>query len=137
MVTNRRMPESTSPNRWIMVLCLAGMALGVSVVGIGVAWSKLVTPAMVWSPQQATELKQAGDAFHAAREESPPSDLPGQSSTPRQPSPRELAEQRYNRLKADLAAAQSVRTDWGRRVVAIGFGLTIACGMGYLAFRGN
>lgn len=111
--------------------------MGLILIVIGVAWPKIVTPAMVWSPEQAEELQRAGDAFHAAREQTRP--IEGQESTQAgdpQATPRALAEKRYNRLKADLEAAQMVRTHWGQRVVAAGFGLTIVGGLGYLAARG-
>jgi len=112
--------------------------MGLVVTIIGVAWPKIVTPAMVWSPEQAEELQRAGDAFHAAREQTRP--IEGQESAASgdpQTTPRALAEKRYNRLKADLEAAQMVRTHWGQRVVAAGFGLTIVGGLGYLATRGH
>ncbi len=115
---------------------MAGIAIGIVLIVIGVAWPKIITPAMVWSPEQADELQRAGDAFHAAREQTRP--IEGQelaASSDPQASPRALAEKRYNRLKADLEAAQVVRTHWGQRLVAAGFGLTVVGGLGYLATR--
>jgi hypothetical protein len=131
------MSEIASTNRLSTAICLAILAMGLILIVIGVAWPMIVTPAMVWSPEQAEELQRAGDAFHAAREQTRP--IEGQESAQTgdpQASPRALAENRYNRLKADLEAAQKVRTHWGQRVVAVGFGLTIVSGLGYLAARG-
>lgn len=132
------MTEAPLKRHWLAVASLAGLVLGLVIVAIGLAWPKIVTPQMVWSPEQAEELQRAADSFHAAREQNRP--VEGQASGQEGAaalSPRALAEQRYNRLKNDLEAAQSVRTDWGQWVVAAGFGLTIAGGMGYLAVRGD
>lgn len=130
------MSELEPKNRLLTSTCLAVLVIGLLIVAVGVAWPKIVTPAMVWSPEQAEELQRAGDAFHAAREQTRP--IQGQQSAGAgdpQATPRALAEKRYNRLKADLDAAQQVRTHWGQRVVAAGFGLTIVGGLGYLATR--
>ena len=132
------MSEVATKNRMSTTTCLAVLVVGLLTVAVGIAWPKIVTPAMVWSPEQAEELQRAGDAFHAAREQTRP--IEGQESAGAgdpQATPRALAEKRYNRLKADLEAAQQVRTHWGQRVVAAGFGLTIVGGLGYLAARGN
>lgn len=126
------MSEIASTNRLSTSICLAVLAVGLIVIVIGVAWPKIVTPAMVWSPEQAEELRRAGDAFHAAREQTRPESA---GTSDPQATPRALAEKRYNRLQADLEAAQKVRTHWGQRVVAAGFGLTIVGGLGYLATR--
>lgn len=132
------MSEAAPKNRWWTTACLAGLVLGLLVIAVGIAWPKVVTPAMVWSPEQAEELQRAGDAFHAAREQNRPVDGSHPASgAGGAATPRELAEKRYNRLKGDLEAAQSIRTHWGQWVVAAGFGLTIACGLGYLATRGD
>lgn len=130
------MPELETKNRLSTATCLAVLFAGLVTVAVGIAWPRIVTPAMVWSPEQAEELQRAGDAFHAAREQTRP--IEGQESATGDPgvTPRALAEMRYNRLKADLEAAQEVRTHWGQRVVAAGFGLTIVGGLGYLATRG-
>lgn len=125
------MNEAPSKQPWLATLCLAGLVLGLLVVGIGVAWPKIVTPQMVWPPEKAEELKQAADSFHSAREQGRGA---GESGAP---SPRELAEERFNRLKSELETAQRVRGSWGHWVVAAGFGLTIASGLGYLALRGD
>lgn len=129
------MSELETKNRLSTATCLAVLFAGLLTVAVGIAWPKIVTPAMVWSPEQAEELQRAGDAFHAAREQTRP--IEGhESAGDSQTTPRALAEMRYNRLKADLEAAQKVRTHWGQRVVAAGFGLTIVGGLGYLAARG-
>lgn len=125
------MTEAPTKQPWPVTLCLAGLVFGLIVVGVGVAWPTIVTPQMVWPAEKAEELKQAADAFHSAREQGRGA---GESGAP---SPRELAEERFNRLKNELETAQRVRGNWGHWVVAAGFGLTIASGFGYLALRGD
>lgn len=127
------MSEVAPKNRLLTTVCLAVLVIGLLVIAVGIAWPKIVTPAMVWSPEQAEELQRAGDAFHAAREQTRPESA---GAGDPQATPRALAEKRYNRLKADLEVAQQVRSHWGQWVVAAGFGLTIASGLGYLASRG-
>lgn len=127
------MPEQESPSRFLPACCLALLVVGCVVIAIGVAWPSVVTPSMVWSDEQAEELQQAAAAFHNSRGEAAAATRSGRDGAKM----KELTEQKYNRLKNELEAAQRIRSDWGTWVIAVGFGLTTLGGLGYLASRGN
>lgn len=127
------MPEKDSQNRLLPACCLALIVIGCVIIGVGIAWPSVVTPSMVWSNEQAEELQQAAAAFHSSRGEAAAIARSGGDGV----KVRELTEQKYNRLKSELEAAQRVRSDWGTWVIAGGFGLTSLGGLGYLFMRGN
>lgn len=127
------MPDKESKSLLLPACCLALLVVGCVVIGIGAAWPSFVTPSMVWSEQQAEELQQAAAAFHSARGEAAAATRSGGDGA----RVRELTEQKYNRLKNELEAAQRIRSHWGTWVIAAGFGLTTLGGLGYLASRGN
>ena len=127
------MPEQESPSRFLPACCLALLVAGCVVIAIGAAWPSVVTPSMVWSNEQADELQQAAAAFHNSRGEAAAATRAGRDGA----KVRELTEQKYNRLKNELEAAQNIRSNWGTWVIAGGFGLTTLGGLGYLACRGS
>lgn len=127
------MPEKNLKTQLLPACCLALLVCGIAVIGVGVAWPSVVAPSMVWSDEQAEELQQAASAFHAARGEAAAATRSGGDGA----KVRELTEQKYNRLKNELEAAQNIRSNWGTWVIAAGFGLTTLGGLGYLASRGN
>lgn len=108
----------------------AGIVLGLVLAIAGWGWTAWSRPTDVWSPEQAAELQAADNAVHQAR--SPRGKAAGDSQATLKAAERRLAE-----LRAELDHARSVRNDWGRRVAACGLGLTIVCGLGYLASRGR
>lgn len=111
------------------LLLLLGTLAGLTVAGAAWIWSLMGSPADVWSPEQARALQAARDAVHEAR---------GSGEEVREESPELLKAQGLaNRLEADLADARNHRSLWATRVAAAGLALTIACGLGYLATRGD
>jgi len=122
---------------WLTRLCVAGVIAGFALIIVGLGWSLMATPGAVWSQEQAAELKAAYDALHDARSGigAPRSQGIGGG----EPDPRYLAaaQARLDRANAELERAQSVRDDFGRWGAASGLALTIACGLGYLASRGQ
>ena len=132
------MAENGSQTRWLHRICIAGVVLGAVLVIVGLGWSVVATPEAVWSMEQAAELKAASDAVHAARSGIPvaPDSQPGDAG---KPDPRYLAaaQARLERINADLEQARNVRDTWGQWAAAAGLALTIACGLGYLATRGQ
>jgi hypothetical protein len=110
-------------------LLTVGTFAGLAIAALAWAWSLLEKPADAWSPEQAKALQAARDAVHAAR---------GEGTEPPEGS-RELekAQAMVDRLEADLEEARSFRGRWATRVAAGGLALTIICGLGYLASRGN
>jgi hypothetical protein len=122
------MGESKPDSRRSTLLILGTIA-GLAIAAAAWGWSLLENPADVWSPDQAKALQTARDAVHAAR---------GDGMEVRQPSPElQKAQAIVDRLEADLEMARSYRGKWATRVAAGGLALTIVCGLGYLATRGD
>jgi hypothetical protein len=122
------MDESTPANRRSKLL-MAGTIAGVAIAAAAWGWSMVAKPTDAWSPEQAKLLQAAQVAVHAAR---------GEGTEVREDST-ELAKARAlaDRLEADLQEARSYRGRWSTRVAAAGLALTIVCGLGYLATRGD
>lgn len=122
------MGESKLDSRRSTLLILGTIA-GLTIAVAAWGWSLLENPTDAWSPDQAQALQAARDAVHAAR---------GEGMEVRQPSSElQKAQAMVDRLEADLEMARSYRSKWATRVAASGLALTIACGLGYLAARGN
>ena len=119
-------PKPDSRRQTQLILgTIAGLAIAVSAWG----WSLLEQPADAWTPDQAKALQVARDQVHAAR---------GEGTEVREVSPAlQKAQAMVDRLEADLENARSYRSKWATRVAAGGLALTIVCGLGYLATRGN
>jgi hypothetical protein len=122
------MGESKPDSRRSTLLILGTIA-GLAVAAAAWGWTLLEKPTDAWSPEQAKALQTARDAAHAAR---------GGGVEVRELSPElQKAQAMVDRLEADLEMARSYRSKWATRVAAGGLALTIACGLGYLAARGD
>ena len=117
------------------MLALAVVACGLLAVVGGVLWKSLAPVSLVWTDEQAAELAAADVARHAAQ--SGAHDHAGHdhgaSDSGDQTPGRAAAEERFNRLRGELDAARQLRDDLGLRLIQIGFALTAAGGLGYLA----
>lgn len=117
---------------------LGGMALGVVITSLAVAWMVLARPADVWSLEQANEYQAAGEALHAARSLHSTGEVAGSGrSAPDSDSAHDdrlaAAQQRFDRISASLELARNERRVWGRWIAGAGLALTIVCGLRYLA----
>jgi len=119
----------SKPRQRRSTLLIFGTIAGLAIAASAWAWSLLQKPADVWSPGQAKALQTARDAVHAAR---------GEGAEVRDVSPElQKAQAMVDRLEADLESARNYRGKWATRIAAGGLALTIFCGLGYLASRGN
>lgn len=114
---------------------LVGACLGVALVLVGLAWPAMIQPRHVWTPEQAAEFQAASDALQhgavgAERSPDAATTAPANAIDP-------AARRRFDAINAQLEAARYARDGWGRVAVACGLGLTILCGFGYLAVRGD
>lgn len=123
------------------MLSLVGMVLGLAVTLASVAWMAVVKPSTVWTPDQALEYQRAGEALHAARSPQPnsaaaPRDAPTAHATSAERTMALIAAQeRFNRIGAQLERARDQHQRWGRWAAGTGLALTILSGLGYLASR--
>lgn len=109
---------------------LTGIVVGVVLAIAGWSWTAWSRPTDVWSPEQAADLKASASAVHQARSSQDGDAEDVQAAL-------DAAQRRVDELNAELVHARNLRNDWGRRVAACGLGLTIVCGLGYLASRGR
>jgi hypothetical protein len=116
--------EEPAASRW-STFALAGMLVGTVLAVGGWIWSAKARPTDVWSHEQAAQLEAANNALHAARSSATGDDTARLAA----------AQQRADELNRQLEHAREVRDSWGRRAAAVGLGLTIASGLGYLATR--
>ncbi|BBO30576.1 hypothetical protein [Lacipirellula parvula] len=116
--------EKRSSSAWFMGIC-AGMLVAIAAW----SWSFMQQPADVWSPEQAKSLQAARDAVHSARG--------GGLRVSDDSKELERAQAVVDRLEIDLEEARTFRGRWASRVGAGGLALTIFCGLGYLATRGD
>jgi hypothetical protein len=129
--------EATAPRRRGAIACLMGMLAGALMLAAGLGWSAFASPAMVWSPEQAVEHQEAGEALHAARRAAAAS-VTGISDSATEESPELAAAQaRFDEIDTQLAAAQTRRQRTGVWLVRLGLGAMIVCGVGYLSLRGE
>jgi hypothetical protein len=119
-------PKPESRHQTPLILgTIAGLAIAAAAWG----WSLLEKPTDAWSPDQAKALQAARDEVHATR---------GEGTEVREVSPAlQKAQAMVDRLETDLENARSYRSKWATRVAVGGLALTIVCGLGYLAARGN
>jgi hypothetical protein len=117
---------------------LLGLALGALLAVGSLAWSRVLTQDLAWSPEQAAEYKAAHEALHDARSGRDPNDMTagsdahdGESKSPEFAA----AEKRFNDISAALDDARNARHAWGTWGVGAGLALMIACGLGFLATR--
>jgi hypothetical protein len=122
------MGETRSANRRSTLLVF-GTVAGIAIAAAAWAWAVLETPTDAWSPEQAKALQTARDAVHAARGEG--------LAISENSAELQKAQSLVSRLEAELEDARSYRGKWAARIAAAGLALTIACGLGYLAVRGN
>lgn len=110
------------------------MTLGTLLLALGLGWSSLAPPKLVWSPQQAAEYQAAGEALHAARRSTAATGVrPGEDAAT---SPELAAAQaRFDKIDSELADAQSRRQRTGAWLVRVALGTMILCGVGYLSLR--
>jgi hypothetical protein len=123
------MDVEPASNRRARIL-VAGLVVGLFLVLGGLVWSTLAAPSSVWSREQAAEYQAAGEALHAARSQSPASDGTAKSALT-------TAQQRFDRIEAELVAAQTGRQRISRWLVRLGLAAMLLFGVGYLASRGE
>lgn len=129
------MPRDSSGPGWASSVLLCGMMAGLLAAVGGVAWSIAAKPSSVWTPEQAAEFKAANDARHAATVADPAANGNGGPSP--DSTAMAAAQKRFELISAQLETARAARNRWGQVAAACGLGLTILCGMGYLAIRGE
>jgi hypothetical protein len=135
------MEDHAASNRQALV-CLAGLLAGLLVTLAGLAWMVLAKPSHVWSPEQAAELKAAGDALHAARSRDPGEAQQGQQATPQAagdasqaPPALAAAQARFDRIDAELESARTGRQRTGTWLLRLGLAAMVLFGVGYLSTR--
>jgi hypothetical protein len=132
-----RIPET---DRWPTIF-LAGILGGLVVAAAAWSWQVVAKPTALWSNEKAAELQQATTAVHEARR------THGRSANAAEGSSTDsldagtaalaAAEERFNELNDELERARSARESWGKWGAIAGLALTILCGLGYLATRGQ
>jgi hypothetical protein len=106
------------------------MLLGMLTIAIGASWSLMVSPAQVWSAEEALEYQAANDALHEARTKNRVDSGEGEMSPAMA-----AAKARFDRIDAQLESARSAYDAWGHWIAAAGFGATLLCGAGFLVLR--
>jgi LPXTG-motif cell wall-anchored protein len=117
------------PNRasWAF---LAGTLLGVLTIIVGASWSLLVSPAQVWSNEQALEYQAANDALHEARTKNQAGSADGEVTAEMA-----AAKARFDDIHQQLESARYAHDTWGHWIAAAGLGTTLLCGAGFFATR--
>jgi hypothetical protein len=130
------MPRDSSGPLWAARALLGGVILGLAAAVAGATWSIVAKPSSVWTAEQAAEYKAANDARHAASIADAASANAGEGPA-RESTAMRSARKRFERINEELNAARTAWTWRGRVLTACGLGVTILCGMGYLAVRGG
>jgi hypothetical protein len=128
------MAASNRQNTWGIVLQI-GMVAGLATAAIAWTWALLEDPAKSWTHTQAAELSDARDQLHQSRSalRVDPTLAANPGSNAAQPRI-DAAKRRVDDLEKQLEYARTGRSSWLRRIAAAGLGLTVLCGLGYLAF---
>jgi hypothetical protein len=120
-------------------ICLGGILFGVIVGAAGLFWSQWAKPSLVWTPEQAAEYQAAGEALHAARRVDPASsgDVHASAGAEGDEPDRRLAaaQERFDKIEAKLAAAQTLRQRTGAWLRWLGLAAIVLFGVGYLSSR--
>jgi hypothetical protein len=121
--------------RPLPVICLVGVAAGVVLVAVGLAWPLLNPGRKLYTPAQAAEWEQAGAALHAATS----GHAADGSRLPADPAEREkiiaAARQRYEKAQGELESARFAQNELGTWLIGIGLAAVIAFGIGYAVSR--
>jgi hypothetical protein len=119
-------------------ICLGGILLGLLVTIAGLTWPLWARPSLVWTAEQAAEYQSAGEALHAARRIDPTatggnSDPDDGGEAGQSDSQLAVAQERFDKIRAELAAAQSLRQRAGAWLRWLGLAMMLLFGLGYLA----
>jgi hypothetical protein len=123
-----RSAASSSANDRRTIASLVVMALGLAVTFAAVAWMAVVKPSTVWTPAEAAEYQRAGEALHAARRgamtatsaRGASANQGGGDNVPPESPELTAAQQRFNRINADLERARDRHNRWGRWAAGAG-----------------
>jgi hypothetical protein len=119
------MDDVDRQNPWGIVLQI-GMIAGLATAAIAWTWALLDDPGDSWTPQKAAQLNDAQERRHQARSGGDPTGNDAQQRV-------DAARREVEELEAQLEYARSGRSNWLHRIAAVGLGLTILCGLGYLS----
>jgi hypothetical protein len=131
---------SVNSKRRFAAICQIGVVVGVFIAAAGGFWRHSATAEAVWSPQQAAEFTAARNALHNLsynREEAANSPRMPDDARKQLAAEREAAKARFDRIQAELTAAQTGRLGAGARLIQVGLAVTILFGVGYFWARGQ
>jgi predicted negative regulator of RcsB-dependent stress response len=121
-------------------ILVGGILAGLLATIAGLAWPVWAKPSLVWSPEQAAEFQAAGEALHAARQidqAEAAANFAGADDAGQSDAQLASAQERFDKIEAELAAAQSLREGAGAWLRWLGLAVMLLCGLGYLASRGD
>jgi hypothetical protein len=114
------MVPTSSRKHWPALL-LAGILAGLVTTAAGVCWSIWGGPKEAWTREQAVDLNTAYEALHQAR------------TGPNASADAAAAQRRVDDLEAQLETARGGNRGAGYWAALVGLGMTVLCGIGYLA----
>lgn len=120
--------------RAIAATCLVGVALGVLAALGGALWGRAALPRHVWTVEQSQEYNAANAALHAAtvgHDREPNGDQAGAEHHANLAA----AQQRFDRITAQLQAARYAKDRLGVTLIRGGLAAAAVFGVGYFVTR--
>jgi hypothetical protein len=118
----------------IAVVCLAVAGVGVLAALGGAVWQRAAHPRHVWTVEQSQEYDAANAALHAATV-GHDHETNGAEAVDAHQADLAAAQERFNRINAELQAARYAKDRLGTALIRGGLAAAALGGVGYLATR--